>query len=173
MWELVQLFITFFKVGAFSFGGGYAMLPLLEEGVIRTHNWMSKTEFINIFAISEMTPGPIAVNSATFVGYRVHGILGAAIATLAVILPSFIIISIIYMSLNRFKNSPYVEWIFAGIRPIVLGLIASAGITVAKSSFVDIKSIIIGIILFYLVSFKELNPILGIIMGGVLGLIFF
>ena len=78
---LIKLFTTFFKIGAFSFGGGYAMLPLLEEAVIKTNSWMSPTEFVDIFAISEMTPGPIAVNSATFVGYRVAGVLGSAVAT--------------------------------------------------------------------------------------------
>lgn len=170
---LIQLFMTFFKIGAFSFGGGYAMLPLLEEEVIRNHGWMTSGEFIDIFAISEMTPGPIAVNAATFLGFRVSGITGAATATFAVILPSFIVISIIFASLARFKNSKYVSWIFEGIRPIVIGLILAAGITVAKSSFVDIKSIIIAIGLFYSVSFKDLNPIIAIIIGGVLGVMLY
>ena len=141
---LIQLFVSFFKIGAFSFGGGYAMLPLLEKEVIKTHNWMSSREFIDIFAISEMTPGPIAVNSATFLGYKVAGFIGAFTATFAVILPSFIVISLIFAFILKFKNSPYVDWIFKGIRPIVLGLILAAGITVAKTSFIDIKSILIG-----------------------------
>ena len=166
---LIQLFMTFFKIGAFSFGGGYAMLPLLEEEVIRNHGWMTSGEFIDIFAISEMTPGPIAVNAATFLGFRVGGFLGAVVSTLAVILPSFIVISIIFASLSKFKSSKYVAWIFEGIRPIVIGLIMAAGVTVSKSSFVDIKSVIIAISLFYGVTFKDLNPILGIIIGGFLG----
>lgn len=170
---LIQLFITFFKIGAFSFGGGYAMLPLLEEEVIRNHGWMTSSEFIDIFAISEMTPGPIAVNAATFLGFRVSGLLGAAIATIAVILPSFIVISVIYASLNKFKSSKYVAWIFEGIRPIVIGLIIAAGVTVSKSSFVDIKSIIIALGLFYGVTFKDLNPILAIVIGGVIGVILY
>lgn len=169
----LQLFISFFKIGAFSFGGGYAMLPLLEKEVINTHAWMSPTEFVDIFAISEMTPGPIAVNSATFLGHKVAGVLGAAVATVSVILPSFIVISLIFISLNRFKNSPYVDMIFTGIRPVVLGLISAAGITVAKTSFVDLKSVLIGFGLFYLVSFKKLSPIIGIILAGVLGLILY
>ena len=170
---LIQLFITFFKIGAFSFGGGYAMLPLLEEEVIRNHAWMTSSEFIDIFAISEMTPGPIAVNAATFLGFRVSGIIGAMIATFAVILPSFIVISLIFASLTKFKESKYVAWVFEGIRPIVIGLIMAAGITVGKSSFVDVKSIIIAIGLFYGVTFKDLNPILAIIIGGVLGVILY
>lgn len=173
MIKFFQLFLSFFKVGAFSFGGGYAMLPLLEEEVIKTHTWMSRAEFIDIFAISEMTPGPIAVNAATFVGYKVAGFLGAMVATLAVILPSFIVISLIYTFISKFKNSPYVDWIFKGIRPVVLGLIAAAGVTVAKTSFMDIKSIIIGAGIFYLVSFKKLNPILGIVGAGILGILLY
>ena len=170
---LIQLFTTFLKIGAFSFGGGYAMLPLLEEEVIRNHAWMTSSEFIDIFAISEMTPGPIAVNAATFLGFRVSGILGAATATLAVILPSFIVISLIYLSLNKFKESKYVEWVFEGIRPIVIGLIVAAGITVSKSSFVDVKSILIAVGLFYGVTIKDLNPILAIVIGGVLGVVLY
>lgn len=169
----LQLFISFFKIGAFSFGGGYAMLPLLEKEVIKTHGWMTNTEFVDIFAISEMTPGPIAVNAATFLGYNVAGVLGSAVATISVILPSFIVITVIFLSLNRFKKSPYVGYVFMGIRPIVLGLIAAAGITVAKTSFVDIKSVLIAAGLFYLVSFKKLSPIIGIIMAGVLGLVLY
>ncbi len=170
---LIQLFITFFKIGAFSFGGGYAMLPLLEEEVIKNHKWMTSSEFIDIFAISEMTPGPIAVNAATFLGFKVSGILGAAIATFAVILPSFIVISLIFVSLSKFKNSKYVAWTFEGIRPIVIGLIIAAGITVSKSSFVDIKSVIIAIPLFYGVTFKNLNPIFAIVIGGLLGVMLY
>ncbi len=170
---LIQLFITFFKIGAFSFGGGYAMLPLLEEEVIKTHAWMTSSEFIDIFAISEMTPGPISVNAATFLGFRVSGVVGAATATLAVILPSFIVISLIFASLEKFKKSKYVAWIFEGIRPIVFGLIIAAGITVAKSSFIDVKSIIIALGLFYGVSFKDLNPIFAIVIGGVLGVLLY
>lgn len=170
---LLQLFITFFKIGAFSFGGGYAMLPLLEEEVIKNHAWMTSSEFIDIFAISEMTPGPIAVNAATFLGFRVSGFFGAMIATSAVILPSFIVISIIFASLSKFKNSKYVAWTFQGIRPIVIGLIIAAGVTVSKSSFVDIKSFLIAIGLFYGVTFKDLNPILAIIIGGALGVMLY
>lgn len=170
---LTELFISFFKIGAFSFGGGYAMLPLLEKEVIKTHHWMTKTEFIDIFAISEMTPGPIAVNAATFLGYKVGGIIGAVTATLAVILPSFIVVSLIFAFIVKFKSSPYVDWIFKGIRPVVFGLILAAGITVARTSIVDIKSFLVGVLLFYLVTFRKFNPIWGIVLAGTLGVIFF
>lgn len=170
MGTLIQLFISFFKIGAFSFGGGYAMLPLIEEEIIQVHNWLTATEFIDILAVSEMTPGPIAINSATFLGYKVAGIPGSAVATFAVVLPSFIVMSIIFQFINKFKNSPYVEWAFDGIRPVVLGLIAAAAVTVAKSTFVDIKSVFIAVMLFYLVTFKKFNPILAIVLAGVLGI---
>lgn len=170
---LIELFLSFFKIGAFSFGGGYAMLPLLEKEVIETQQWMTATEFIDIFAISEMTPGPIAVNSATFLGDKVGGLPGAIVSTFAVILPSFLVISLMFISLNKFKNSPYVDWVFQGIRPVVLGLIGAAGIMVAKTSFLDYKSMLIAILLFYLVSFKKFNPIWGIVLGGVLGIILY
>jgi chromate transporter len=170
---LLELFVTFLKIGAFSFGGGYAMLPLIEEEIIEVHNWISHTEFIDIIAISEMTPGPIAVNSATFLGYKVAGVLGSAIATIGVVLPSFIVMSIIFHFVYKFKNSPYVDWIFKGIRPVVLGLIASAAISVAHSTFADIKSVIIAIFLFYIVTFKKFNPILAIVVAGILGVILY
>lgn len=173
MGTLIELFISFFKIGAFSFGGGYAMLPLIEEEVIQVHKWISSTEFIDILAISEMTPGPIAVNSATFLGYKVAGFFGSSVATLGVVLPSFIVMSIIFHFIYKFKESPYVDWVFKGIRPVVLGLIASAAVTVAKSTFVDIKSVIIAVLLFYIVTFKKFNPILAIVLAGGLGVLLY
>ncbi|MDR7869493.1 MAG: chromate transporter [Tissierellaceae bacterium] len=170
---LLQLFISFFKIGAFSFGGGYAMLPLLEKELVEKHQWISTTDFIDILAISEMTPGPIAINSATFLGYRVAGILGAFFSTFAVVLPSFIVVTLIFKSISRFKNSPYVSWVLKGLRPVVLGLIAAAAITVGRTSFVDIKSVLIAILIFFLVSIKKLNAILAIIIAGILGVILY
>lgn len=146
------------------------MLPLLEKELIEKHQLISSTDFIDIAAISEMTPGPIAVNSATFLGYKIAGVLGSIVATIAVILPSFIIISLIFKFISKFKSSPYIEWIFRGIRPVVLGLIGAAAVTVGKTSFVDIKAVIISILLFYLVSIRKLNAILGIILAGVMGI---
>ncbi len=173
MKTLIELFLSFLKIGAFSFGGGYAMLPLIKEEIIQVHGWLTSEEFIDILAISEMTPGPIAINSATFLGYRVAGIFGAIIATVAVVLPSFIIMSIIFQFINRFKSSPYIDWFFIGIRPVVLGLIGSAAISVAMEAFIDIKSIILSLIIFYLVNFKKLNPIHGIILAGISGAIIY
>lgn len=170
---LFDLFISFLKIGAFSFGGGYAMLPLIEDEIIKVHGWLSTSEFVDILAIAEMTPGSIAVNSATFLGYKVLGILGSIVATLAVILPSFIVMSLIFHFVEKFKKSPYVDWIFTGIRPIVLGLIAAAAVTVGKNAFIDLKSVLIAIGLFYIVTFKKLNPIIGIVLCGILGVVLY
>lgn len=173
MSSLIKLFLSFFKIGLFSFGGGYAMLPLIKKEIIEVHGWLTNAEFIDIIAISEMTPGPIAINSATFLGYRVSGILGSVVSTIAVVLPSFIIMSLIFHFVNKFKDSPYSDWFFRGIRPIVLGLIASAAVSVAMDAFVDIKSVLITLGIFYIVTFKKLNPIIAIIIAGITGVIFY
>lgn len=173
MSSLIKLFLSFFKIGLFSFGGGYAMLPLIKKEIIEVHGWLTNAEFIDIIAISEMTPGPIAINSATFLGYRISGILGSVVSTIAVVLPSFIIMSLIFHFVNKFKDSPYSDWFFRGIRPIVLGLIASAAVSVAMDAFVDIKSVLITLGIFYIVTFKRLNLIIAIIIAGITGVIFY
>lgn len=149
------------------------MLPLIKKEIIEVHGWLTNAEFIDIIAISEMTPGPIAINSATFLGYRISGILGSVVSTIAVVLPSFIIMSLIFHFVNKFKDSPYSDLFFRGIRPIVLGLIASAAVSVAMDAFVDIKSVLITLGIFYIVTFKRLNPIIAIIIAGITGVIFY
>ena len=171
--KILELFISFLKIGAFSFGGGYAMLPLIRKEIIEVHGWLTAKEFIDILAVVEMTPGPIAINSATFLGYKVGGILGSVVATVGVVLPSIVIILIIAHYLSKFRDSIYVNWAFRGIRPVVLGLVASASVTVAKDAFIDFKSIIIGVVLFYFISFKELHPIAAIILAGIVGAIIY
>ncbi|MEY8414930.1 chromate transporter [Tissierella praeacuta DSM 18095] len=170
---ILKLFISFLKIGAFSFGGGYAMLPLIQKEIIEVHNWLTLNEFIDILAVVEMTPGPVAINSATFLGYKVGGILGSIVATIGVVLPSIVVILIIAHFLSKFKNSPYVEWAFKGIRPVVLGLIISASLTVSKNAIVDIKTFLLGAVLFYLTSFKKMHPILTIIIAGIVGAIIY
>src|SRR5699024_9078016 len=119
---LLKLFLSFFKIGAFTFGGGYAMIPLIQKEVITNQQWLTTREFIDIIAVAEMTPGPIAINSATFLGYKVSGVFGSVVATLGVVLPSFIVIGIIFYFLSKFRESSNVEQAFKGIRPVVLGL---------------------------------------------------
>ena len=137
------------------------MIPLIQKEVIEVHNWISSSQFIDIVAISEMTPGPIAVNSATFLGYKVAGIAGSAFATIGVTLPSFIVMSLIFHFINKFRHSIYVDWAFRGIRPVVLGLIASAAVSVGQAAFIDLRSVMIALFLFYIVTFKNFNAILA------------
>ncbi|HHV39476.1 MAG TPA: chromate transporter [Tepidimicrobium sp.] len=169
----LKLLISFLKIGAFSFGGGYAMIPLIRNEVVEIHGWVTTGEFIDILALVEMTPGPIAINSATFLGYKMGGILGSVIATIAVILPSIIIILIIAHFLAKFKDSKYVDWVFRGIRPVVLGLVIAAAIAIAGDAFIDIKGFIIGALWFYLISFKRLHPIPAIVLAGAIGAIIY
>ena len=135
--RLFDLFITFFKVGAFTFGGGYAMLPLIQREVIETHHWLSSDEFIELIAIAEITPGPVAINTATFVGYRTAGVLGASMATLGVVLPSFSIILLIALFFPRIASHPLTQRMFYGIRPAVVALIGSAIYKLGKNVLVN------------------------------------
>ncbi|WP_040213472.1 chromate transporter [Clostridium polynesiense] len=168
----LKLFLTFFKIGLFSFGGGYAMLPLIKEEVVVNNLWLTLNEFTDIIAISQVTPGPIAVNSATYIGYTVtNSIWGSALATLGVILPSFIVMIIISIFFVKFKDNKYVEYAFKGLRPAVIGLIAAAALLlVNKTIFIDYMSIIIFIGVFF-ASLKKVDPILLIVIVAVVGLV--
>ncbi len=131
--RLFGIFLSMLKIGAFTFGGGYAMVALLENEFVSKKGWMSKDEFLDLVAIAESTPGPLAVNSATYIGYRVAGIVGAALGTLAVCLPSFAVIFAISLFFDRFLSLQYVDYAFRGIRVAVIYLIASAGLKMLKS----------------------------------------
>ena len=144
---LIRLYLAFLKIGTFSFGGGYAMLPFMQKEIVENNAWISMSEFSDIIGISQMTPGPVAINSATFVGYKVGGIIGSAIATIGVVTTSFILVSIISKILNKFKESIVIRSMLAGMRPILIALIIYAFIDLAKESYVDFKSIIITIII--------------------------
>lgn len=167
-----QLFITYFKIGLFGFGGGYAMLSLIQHEVVDKHQWISSTEFTDIVAISQMTPGPIGINSATYIGYTVtQNVWGSIIATIAVCLPSFIIVLLIAHSYRKFRENKYVDYAFKGLRPVTVGLVAAAALLLMnKENFIDYKSIIIFIIAFILTMFTKLHPILLIITAGISGL---
>ena len=123
---LWQVFATFFKIGAFTFGGGYAMIPLIQRETVDNHNWVTEDDILEIIAIAESTPGPIAINSATFVGYRTCGVLGSAAATLGVVLPSFVIIFAISFVLRQFQELKAVQYAFQGIRAGVMALLCKA-----------------------------------------------
>ncbi len=168
-----QLFSIFFKIGLFSFGGGYAMLPLIRQEVVINNHWLGAKEFTDLIAISQATPGPIAINGATYVGYKVSGFFGSISATLGVILPSFIIMLIITKFFLSFKNNEYVANAFLGLRPATIGLIAAAAILVSADSFIDYKSFIIFAVVF-IASYKyEADPILLTIISGIVGFLIY
>lgn len=171
----LQLFITFFKIGLFTFGGGYAMISLIQNEVVVNHQWVDASTFTDIIAISQMTPGPIGINSATYIGYSVTGsIWGSLIATFAVCLPSFVIILLIALLYKQFKKNKWFDAALSGIKPVVLGLIASAAILlVTPDNFVDWKSWVLFGAAFAATQWGKQSPILIIILGGIAGYILY
>ncbi|ABR47281.1 Chromate transporter [Alkaliphilus metalliredigens QYMF] len=169
----LSLYLTFFKIGAFSFGGGYAMLPLIEEEVVIIHQWLTHSEFIDIIAISQMSPGPIAINTATFVGYKLFGVPGSIVATLGVVSFSLFIVTIIARAIIRFRQSPIVDKVFSGIRPAVIGLIGAACVSLFQNSIDDLRTLLIGLIALGVLYKTKLHPIAVIFLSGLLGILFY
>ena len=171
----LQLFITFFKIGLFGFGGGYAMLSLIQNEVVNKHEWLTSQEFTDIVAISQTTPGPIGINSATFVGYTAtQSIWGSVVATLAVCLPSVILVLLIVRAYKKFRTNKYVDDAFKGLRPATVGLIAAAALLLMnQENFIDYKSIIIFVVAFVATMFLKLHPILMIVLAAIVGLIIY
>lgn len=169
--SLISLFLVFLFIGAYNFGGGYAMIPLIISTVVDKYGWIGMNDFINFVTISQITPGPIAINLATFVGYTVgNGVIGSIITTMAVVLPSFILITLIVFFMQKFKDNVHIKNFFVGIRPVVLGLIASSCVSVIDSDFYTIYSIITFGIIFYLTTYKNLHPIIAIFLTGIIGM---
>lgn len=140
----LKLFWSFFQIGLFSIGGGYAAMPLIEQHVVMTNNWLSASEFTDLITISQMTPGSISLNSATFVGLRVGGFLGAVVATLGSIAPSFIVVSILAFLYYRYRNVGSLKAVLEGLRPVVIALIGAAGVSICFSAFKGQSGIDIG-----------------------------
>ncbi len=170
MSNLFNMFITFFKIGAFTFGGGYAMIPLIEAEVVTKNNWLSKEEFLDIIVISQSFPGALAINSCTFIGYKICGTLGAILGLLGVALPSFIIILIIASIFSKFRNMYLVELIFKGINAAVPLLILVGVNSLAKVLDKTTTNIIIVIVTVILSLFLDLNPIYIIILSAAYGI---
>lgn len=170
----LQLFISFFKIGLFGFGGGYAILSLIQHEILK-YGWISESEFTDIIAISQMTPGPIGINSATYVGYVASGsVWGAVVATFAIVLPSFIIMLTLSRFVMALQGNKYLEYALTGLRPTVVGLIAAAALLLMnKENFIDYKSFILFGAAFILTFKFKVHPILLIILAGVAGLILY
>jgi chromate transporter len=174
---LFELFITFLKIGAVMFGGGYAMIPILRYEVVVRHQWLSENEFLDLIAIAESTPGPIAINSATYIGYKIGGLMGSVIASVAVVLPAFSVILSIAMALQRFYENRYVRSVLNGIRGAVVGLVTAALITVVKGVFKDLKPLstmataIIALSTLIAVAVFDVDPVIAIAVSALIGLI--
>ena len=179
----LELFLTFLKIGAFTFGGGYAMLPLMQQEVLNHTEWgLSEEALVNFIAVAESTPGPVAINMATYIGVETGGILGAMIATLGVVLPSFVIILLVAKFYTKYKNSFIVKNSLTGLKPVVVGLIASAvislglsvffpsGITLSSFDFGFLSLVIIFALVVYF-AFKKVNPIYLILGSAGLGIL--
>ncbi|WBW98727.1 chromate transporter [Oceanirhabdus sp. W0125-5] len=169
---LLKLFLVFWKIGTFAFGGGMAMLPLIEREVVTNYHWISKETFIDIIGISQMTPGPIAINSATFVGFTSAGIVGALAATSGVVLTSFILVSVLHHFVSKFKDSKLLKASLLGMRPAIIALIFSVFIKLSYTSYRDITGFIIASISLFLL-FKKTHPILVILISATLGIILY
>lgn len=178
-----ELFYTFFIIGMFTIGGGYAMLSLIQNKVVTVHGWIDDATFTDIVAISQMTPGPIGINSATYIGYEVLAnsgaaeifcILGSFTATFAVVLPSFIIVLSICKAYDRFKNHYMFKGVMAGLKPATLGLIGTAALGLATpENFIDWKSYVLCLAAFAALYFKKLGPFSVIGLGALAGLLIY
>lgn len=176
----LQLFYTFFKIGLFGFGGGYAMLSLIQGEVVTRYGWLTAQEFTDIVAISQMTPGPIGINSATYVGYQATGsVWGSVVATSAVVLPSFILMLTISKFFLKYQHHPVVASVFAGLRPAVVGLLAAAALVLmtvdnfgspTENTYQFVISCLLFVVAFIATYRYKANPILLIIVCGLVGL---
>ena len=169
--KLLDLFFTFARIGGLTFGGGYAMLPLLQKEVVEKRKWATEEEIMDYYAIGQCTPGIIAVNTATFVGQSTAGIAGGIFATLGVVFPSLIIITLIAAFLQNFAELAVVQYAFSGIRVCVCVLIFNAVVKLWKKSVVDKKTLVIFIAVFLGSALTDLSPILFVIISGVAGII--
>lgn len=175
----IRLIWAYFKIGLFGFGGGYAMLSLIENEVVQT-GWITPQQFTDIVAISQMTPGPIGINSATYIGYTVSGaVWGSVLTTLMVVLPPFILVYCVAKFITNHHESPIIKGAFQGLRPVIVGLIASAALLLMNSDNFGYEfthrviSILIFTLAFILVYFKKLHPIIVIVLSGIMGLFLF
>ncbi len=182
MMVYLSLFLTYLKIGLFGFGGGYAMLSLIQHETVDivhwgcTEPWLTQAQFTDIVAISQMTPGPIGINSATYIGYTVTGsVWGSIVATFAVCLPSFLLVLLVSRLILKNKENPIIKSIFKGLRPVAVGLIASAALLLMnKENFTDTTfSIAIAVVSFILTYYIKLHPIFVILLAGIAGYIIY
>lgn len=179
----LELFLSFLQIGAFSFGGGYAALPLIQEQVIDQYAWMTIGEFNDLVTISQMTPGPIAINAATFVGLKIGGLAGAFAATIGCVLPSCLIVSLLAFVYLKYRKMAVIQDILQSLRPAVVAMIASAGMSILLTTFfgeegiwhissLKIQNVVLFILSLILLKKKNMNPIVVMLLAGVMEVIF-
>lgn len=176
----LQLFLSFLQIGALSFGGGYASMPLIEAQIVTSHGWLTMTEFSDLVTIAEMTPGPIAVNAATFVGTKVAGVLGALVATVGCILPACVLVMLIARLYLKYRNLTVLQSVLGSLRPAVVAMIASAGLTILMNAFWGGRTVVLAntnyvmvaifVLSFVLLRKTKLSPIAVMVLAGVLNL---
>ena len=171
MKDLLEMFVIFARIGGFTFGGGYAMLPMLEKEIVNNKHWATEEELMDYYAIGQCTPGIIAINTATFIGYKVKGIPGAIFATLGVIAPSLVIITIIAAFISNFIELTFVKSAFSAIRACVCILILNAVVKLAKKALVDKTTVVLFLIVLALSLFTNLSPAILVIAAGAAGII--
>ena len=165
-------FLTFFKIGLFTFGGGYAMIPLIAAEIVNRKNWISKEDFLDLLAVAQSCPGVFAINISVFIGYRLRGVKGGLLCALGTALPSFIIILLIAMFFHQFKDNPYVAAMFRGIRPAVVALIAIPTFNMAKKAKLNRYTFWIPVVSALLIWLLGVSPILIILAAGICGFIY-
>lgn len=165
---LWTIFYTFLKISPLTFGGGYAMLAIIETEVVKKRKWIKKEDIVDIFTVAQSVPGAVAINSAIFVGYRIFGFIGAVVGLLGILIPTLIIVIIISFSYYFFHKNPIVEAAFNGIGAAVIALIVYAGVSIGKSAVIDVTTLVFTIISFAILCFLHINPIF-VIMGGFIG----
>ncbi|MDA3733452.1 chromate transporter [Niameybacter massiliensis] len=171
MKELWELFVVFMRMGAFTFGGGYAMLPIIQKEIVEKRNWATNEEIMDYYAIGQMTPGIIAVNTATFIGYKLKGIIGGIVATLGMVTPSLVIITIIAAFFKNFAHYPVVQHAFGGIRLVVIALIIQTVYTMAKKTIHDKLTIALFVVGFILLIVTPISPVWIIVCSAFIGLV--
>ena len=170
MKDLLRLLFAFMRIGAFTFGGGYAMLPMLQRELVEKHRWATEEELMDYYAIAQCTPGAIAVNTATLVGYRVCGVWGGLAATLGVIFPSLVIITTIAALLQSFADIPAVQHAFVGIRACVCALILDSVITLAQKAIIDVPTLVIAVVVLGMTCLINLSPIVFVLAAATAGI---
>ncbi|MBZ2174938.1 chromate transporter [Schnuerera sp. xch1] len=170
---LFDMFKTFFKVGAFTIGGGYAMIPIIQKELVDKKKWVKEDEFIDAIAIAQGSPGAIAINISIYLGYRLKGLKGALVSCLGTALPSFLIILLVATVFFQFRDNPIIEQMFLGIRPAVVALIASAVYKLIKTSQLTNIRLLLAVVTTLIIIFTDISPIYLILIGGIFAILYY